>query len=92
MLFDLPGVYFVTVWSPIHDMASPPPSPPPLTPEELQQNRGSSIIAGTSVVFTLASVAIILRLWSRRLKRVRLGLDDWLILAAWVRPSTRIYI
>lgn len=61
-----------------------------IPPEKLKENRGPSLLAGSSVVFVLATIAVILRLWARRLKRVKLGLDDWLVLAAWVRLTARL--
>ncbi len=46
-------------------------------------------ILGLSIVFPIISiVAVLLRFEARRVNRVRLGSDDWTILAALVRDST----
>ena len=41
-------------------------------------------MAGTIVVFALASIAVLLRFWARKIKNVELWLDDWLVVASWV--------
>lgn len=43
---------------------------------------GVALIAISVVTATLATIAMILRLWARRLMRVTLGLDDYLALAS----------
>lgn len=60
-------------------------TPQSVSPEVLRQNRGPNIVAGSSVCFTLATIALIARFYVRRMKSVALGPDDWLVMAAWVR-------
>lgn len=43
---------------------------------------GVALIAVSVVTATLATIAMILRLWARRLMRITLGLDDYLALAS----------
>lgn len=45
-------------------------------------SNGVALIALAVVTATLATIAMILRLWARRLLRVTLGLDDYLALAS----------
>lgn len=45
-------------------------------------NDGVALIAIAVVTATLATIAMILRLWARRLMRIALGLDDYLALAS----------
>ena len=52
--------------------------------------RGGEVIAGTVVVFALASLAVLLRFWARRLKNVELWFDDWLIAVAWVQSAATV--
>ena len=64
-------------------MASMPALPgADLPPEELAKDKGPGLVAGNIVVAVLAVVAVLLRLWCRRLKGLKLGIDDWLIVAA----------
>jgi hypothetical protein len=45
-----------------------------------------------AAVFTAADlVFILLRLWARRLKRVKLDASDYFIITAWVRCQQAIY-
>ena len=58
-------------------------------------DRGPDVIAGTTATFTLATIAVILRLIARRISKSVLRADDWTILAAWVRigpyePETKL--
>lgn len=43
---------------------------------------GAALIALSVVTATLATVAMFLRLWARRLMRIKLGVDDYLALAS----------
>lgn len=43
---------------------------------------GVALLAVSVVTATLATAAMILRLWARRLVRIELGLDDYLALAS----------
>ena len=47
-------------------------------------NRNGEIISVTVIFTSLSLTALCLRLLSRRLKRVNLHYDDYLIIAAWV--------
>ena len=49
-----------------------------------KDNRHSDIIAVTVVFSSLSLLTVCLRLLSRRLKRVDLHYDDYLVIAAWV--------
>ena len=53
-----------------------------LPPEYLAQTRGPRVVAGAAVVFSLATIAVICRIWARRMKRLPLGADDWWAIAA----------
>ena len=55
------------------------PHPPPPAPFSTERARATVAV---SVIFTvLATLAVIARFWSRRLKRTHPALDDWLIVA-----------
>lgn len=43
---------------------------------------GVALLAVSIVTAILATIAIVLRLWARRLMRIKLGLDDYLALAS----------
>lgn len=45
---------------------------------------GATLIALSVITATLATIAMVLRLWARRLMRIKLGLDDYLALASLV--------
>ncbi|KAI3337158.1 hypothetical protein HD806DRAFT_475858 [Xylariaceae sp. AK1471] len=45
-------------------------------------NSGPDSVAGSSVIIFLATVAVALRFWARKLTKVPFGLDDYLVLAA----------
>ncbi len=59
--------------------------PPPPAGIDLTANRSSTLIITSVVTFVLATFAIMARVVSRRLNRVNLWLDDWLILIYLVR-------
>jgi hypothetical protein len=69
-----------------------------LPPEEIHyqeqhasDNRQPDIIAAVAVCLSAAVISVILRLVARRLLKIRLQLDDWLILIALVSiPNTFI--
>ena len=52
-------------------------------------NHGSGIVAGNLVVAILATVAVVLRIISRRLQGLSLEADDYLIFAALVGDFAR---
>lgn len=58
-----------------------PPPPPGL---DLGENSGPSIITAAAVTWTLAVVAVVLRVVSRKMKRIQLWWDDYLILVSLV--------
>jgi len=67
-----------------------------LTPQQiaaLQANdhddKRAAYIAGNAVCLVAALVAVALRFTSRRIARAKIGIDDWLILVAWL--LTAIY-
>ena len=53
----------------------------------MAEDRGRSIVAGNIIVAVVATVAVGLRFLARRLQRISLGVDDYLILAALVRET-----
>lgn len=55
-----------------------------IPPSRLYVDKGSGIVVGNAVVGVMAAIAVVLRIASRRLKRIPLGPDDWLIVAALV--------
>ena len=61
--------------------------PPPPAGIDLTRDRSASIIAGTWITWTFALVMVAIRFAGRRMKRRKLWLDDWLILAAIVHNS-----
>lgn len=56
------------------------PKPNYVNPEK----RGSELFFINSIFFALATSAICIRLYTRLFIRKWFGLDDWLILLAWV--------
>ncbi|GJN84542.1 hypothetical protein PLIIFM63780_008099 [Purpureocillium lilacinum] len=64
--------------------AALPPPPPGI---DLTQDRRPDIIATSAVTLALAMLAVALRIVSRRIKRVPLWIDDWLIIASLVPVS-----
>ena len=63
---------------------------PKPTPEMLAANHGPGIIAGNLTVAILATVAVALRLCARYVQKTKLGVDDFLILAALVRYASKL--
>ena len=67
--------------------------PPPAEVEWQEMHISDSlvpdIIAVNAVCFTIACVSVALRFVSRRMAKVKYGLDDWLVLASLVRHSLR---
>jgi hypothetical protein len=53
-------------------------------------DRRASLIIGNLVPLTFAAIAFILRFTSRRLGRVKIGGEDWLIMVGMVRGFTSI--
>lgn len=54
-------------------------------------SRQGECYAGITVTFVIASAALGLRFYARRLMHVRLSLDDYLCIVAYVRLSPREY-
>lgn len=61
-----------------------PPPPPNL---DFTEDRRYDLIAIPIATWVLAVVAVVLRIASRKIKGVKLWLDDWLILASLVQSS-----
>ena len=53
--------------------------------QHVQDNRGPQLVAALAVNFTLAAIAVLLRLGSRYISRSRLLADDCTCIAAMVR-------
>ena len=66
-------------------MTSPSPD---LSQEYLDADKGPGIRAGNAIVGIVAVLAVVLRVVSRRIKGLRLGVDDWLIVASLVSAAT----
>ena len=60
---------------------------PQLSSAELEENSVSAVIAANAALASIATVAVALRFWSRRLKRHDIKADDILILFALVGVS-----
>jgi hypothetical protein len=65
-------------------MAAPPP-PPGL---DLSESQSNDIVVATAVTWGLATIAITLRFTARRIAHAKIWLDDYLILAAFVRRTS----
>jgi len=66
--------------------------PSPLPPAEIEyelahinQNRGPDMIVSSVICIALASVAVFLRFFARRLSRTQLWFDDYMMVLALVR-------
>ena len=55
------------------------------------QDRRPEVIAVGATFMVLATLAVLLRFWSRRLSGQKIKLDDWCIVAALVAPSSSNY-
>ncbi|KAK8851528.1 hypothetical protein PGQ11_014007 [Apiospora arundinis] len=60
------------------------PGLPSLTQEQMKEDKRPVLIHVTVWLHVLASLCLVLRLASRRVKNLKLGVDDWLIIAAQV--------
>ncbi|KAK7962376.1 uncharacterized protein PG986_003201 [Apiospora aurea] len=58
------------------------PGLPPITPEQMNESKQPVIIHVTVWLHVVSTLCLALRLSSRRVKRMKLGVDDWLIVAA----------
>ncbi|KAL6850757.1 hypothetical protein ACO1O0_007883 [Amphichorda felina] len=62
-------------------------SPPPLTPEQeatMGEDKGTVVVAVSSLFIGLCTVAVALRFYARFIRHVSLGLDDWMSAASLV--------
>ena len=53
----------------------------------MEDNHNAQLIAVPAVFVTLSLVALMLRIYSRRLKRVPLYYDDYFAIGSWVRTT-----
>jgi len=64
---------------------------PTTTPDQLDllphDDRGGAILAAHWFLTGLATVFLALRIYCKRISRLRLWWDDWVLIAAWVRWS-----
>lgn len=58
------------------------PGLPPATPEQLNEDKSPMIIHITVWLHVLSTLCLLLRLSSRKVNNMRLGVDDWLIVSA----------
>lgn len=56
-----------------------------LSAEQIASDRSTSTFAAAIVTFTLASLAVPLRIFARRLTPANFWWDDWFIFVAYVR-------
>ena len=57
-----------------------------MAPAQPKESQANSVLAGNLSVSILATIAVALRLLARRVQKVTLGYDDYLILLALVTP------
>ncbi|KAK5998967.1 hypothetical protein PT974_01351 [Cladobotryum mycophilum] len=57
---------------------------------DLAEDRRSVILAGSMTTWALAITAVILRIMSRRMRNIKLWLDDWLIIASLIPACAHI--
>ncbi|KAK1255860.1 hypothetical protein MKX07_008119 [Trichoderma sp. CBMAI-0711] len=65
--------------------------PPPPAGINLHDDKRASIMATSIVTWALAVSAVVLRIVSRRMRKMRLWIDDWLILAALVPSCAHVF-
>lgn len=66
--------------------SSPPAGPlPPIPPELFEINNGPKLMWILSVMSVVVTIVVGLRVFVRLSRRIRLGIDDWLIIVALVR-------
>lgn len=63
-----------------------PPRPPGMPPPgfKAEESRISIIIPALSACLVVGFVSTIFRMWARRKRNLKLGLDDWLMIVATV--------
>ncbi|KAJ4291000.1 hypothetical protein N0V90_010196 [Kalmusia sp. IMI 367209] len=52
------------------------------TAEYLKESRQANLYAASTITYLGALFAVALRLWARKLKGAKYGMDDWFIIAA----------
>ena len=45
----------------------------------LNENRGSDVVVSTSILLALATIVVIMRVFARRIAKLKFGYDDWLV-------------
>ncbi|KAK8064935.1 hypothetical protein PG994_007573 [Apiospora phragmitis] len=58
------------------------PGVPPIAPEQMKDDRRAVIIHSCVWLNVVSTICLALRLLSRRIQRMRLGVDDWIVIAA----------
>lgn len=56
---------------------------------DLSDNYRPSLYGAATVTYILATSAVVLRFFARRLQHLNYWYDDWLIVVAWVRETLR---
>ncbi|KAL8866696.1 MAG: hypothetical protein Q9174_006145, partial [Haloplaca sp. 1 TL-2023] len=56
----------------------------------LLDNRGGGLVATITILLIIAILAVVLRLWARKISRVRLGADDYWIIVSLVCSSVPV--
>ncbi|KAL7947870.1 hypothetical protein V8C42DRAFT_267784 [Trichoderma barbatum] len=65
--------------------------PPPPAGIDLSESRKTAIMVTSIITWVLAVIAVGLRVVSRRMKKVNLWIDDWLIIAALVPSCAHVF-
>ena len=55
--------------------------------DHLHDNKAPQMVAASISFIVISTVAVILRLVARRMQKIRLGSDDYMIVVSLVRPS-----
>ena len=53
----------------------------------LNETRGPEVVWSLSILLAIATVAVGLRIWARRISKLSFGIDDWLIFVALVSST-----
>ena len=72
-------------------MATPTPAELMYMEKHITDDRRPDVIVANAMCLGIALIAVVLRIWSRRLAKVQFGLDDYSVVLALVRspaPST----
>lgn len=63
-----------------------------IPPELLNYDQGAPLVIVSSVAIPFALAVVVVRVWARHRKQMRIGIDDWFILVSLVRVSICYHI